>query len=162
MEEIPLGPAFYQVASEEGLYVRRLISREEFIMRIAGTALGMLAVILSLAGVGQAQSPLPVSGTIDAVHCQTNVLIINGGRGIELFSVAPNVAVFINSTSASFCTLSQYVGSYAIASASAEGGRREVGRVDVLIPPPVYPFYGSFGVGIPATPMLNRGGTGRR
>jgi hypothetical protein len=131
-------------------------------MRIAGTALGILAVTLSVAGIGQAQSQLPVSGTIEAVNCQTNVLVINGVSGIELFSVAPNAAVFINSTSASFCTLSQYIGSYAIASASGEGGRRSVGRIDVLIPPPVYPFYGSFGVGIPATPMFNRGGTGRR
>jgi hypothetical protein len=56
--------------------------------------------------------------------------------GIEVFSVAPNAMVFINSVPAGFCTLSQYVGSYAIASATAEGGLRIVGRVDVLVPPP--------------------------
>lgn len=131
-------------------------------MRIAATALGILAVTLSVAGIGQAQSQLPVSGAIEAVNCQTNVLVINGGSGIELFSVAPNATVFVNSSSVSFCTLSQYVGSYAIAWASGEGGRRSVGRVDVLIPPPAYPFYGSFGVGIPATPTFNRRGTARR
>jgi len=130
-------------------------------MRIAGTVLGILAVTLSMSGIGQAQSELPISGTIEAVNCQTNVLVINGTSGVELFSVVPNATVFINSSSANFCTLGEYVGSYAIASASAEGGRRSVGRVDVLIPPPVYPSYGSFGVGIPATPMFNRGGTRR-
>ena len=111
--------------------------------RIFASAFGILMVTLSVIGIGQAQSPLPVSGTIEAVHCQTSVLVMNGlsgiESGVELFSVAPNAMVFVNSAPASFCTLSQYVGSYAIASATAEGGLRTVGRVDVLIPPP--PFY---------------------
>ena len=114
--------------------------------RIFASAFGILMVTLSVAGIGQAQNSLPMSGTIEAVHCQTSVLVINGlsgiESGIELFSAAPNATVFINSVPASFCTLSQYVGSYAIASATAEGGLRTVGRVDVLIPPP--PFYNPY------------------
>jgi hypothetical protein len=114
--------------------------------RIFASAFGILMVTLSVAGIGQAHSSLPVSGTIEAVHCQTSVLVMNGlsgiESGIELFSVAPNTMVFINSVPASFCTLSQYVGSYAIASGTAEGGLRTVGRVDVLIPPP--PFYNPY------------------
>jgi hypothetical protein len=106
--------------------------------RIFASAFGILMVTLSVAGIGQAQSSLPMSGTIEAVHCQTSVLAINGQSGIELFSLAPNATVFINSVPASFCSLSQYVGSCAIASATAEGGLRTVGRVDVLIPPPAF------------------------
>ena len=115
--------------------------------QILGTALSVLMVTLGVVGIGQAQSSLPASGTIEAVNCQTDVLIMNLDglvgieSGIELFGVAPYATVFINSSPATFCTLSQYVGSYAIASAAPEGGPRTVGRIDVLIPPPTYNPY---------------------
>ena len=136
--------------------------------RVAGVALVTVVLTLSVAGIGQAQSR--VSGTIEGVDCQTNVLIMNAASGVELLSAAPNAAVFINSRPASFCALREYIGSYATASPAAEGSARTVGRVEVLTPPATYdpygagyPYYGPFlGVGIPFIPTFNQGGMRRR
>ena len=134
------------------------------------TALGILAVILSVSGIAQAQSWIQVQGTIQAVDCQTNILVLNARDGTHAFPMAGNASVFINSTPAGFCTLGQYIGSYATVSVTAMGSQLVAGRVDVSVaaapppPPPAYypyysyypyPYYGPFiGIGILFVPPV--------
>jgi len=116
----------------------------------AATVLGILVLMLGVAAVAQAQNWIRVQGMIQAVDCQTNVVVLTVPGGTHAFPMAPNAPVFINSAPASLCTLNQYVGSTASVTVMATGSQLVAGRVDVFTaaapvppgPPPGYGYYG--------------------
>jgi hypothetical protein len=108
--------------------------------------LGAALAILAMSGAAQAQSVIQVHGTIQAVDCTANTLTLNAPGGSQTFQVTTATAVFVDSTTASFCGLSQYVRSPATVWVTAQDGQLVVGRVDVaaaLAPAPgdVVPQY---------------------
>jgi hypothetical protein len=114
------------------------------------TGLGILLVILGVAGVAQAQNWIQVQGRLQAVDCQTNAVVLNAPDGTHVFPIASNAPVFINSAPASFCTLRQYVGGSATVSVAATGNQLVAGRVDVFttaapVPPAPTPANGNYG-----------------
>jgi hypothetical protein len=127
--------------------------------RVAAVALAVVVVILGAAGAGSAQNFIQVNGVIQAYDCQTNALVLRAPDGVHVFPLAPNAAVYLNSTPLAFCALRQYVGSYAVASVGANEGQFFAARVDVFpsaAPPGAYPgpgyypyYYGPpFGISI--------------
>jgi hypothetical protein len=119
--------------------------------KLVAMALGMFLAILIMPGIGWAQgTTFVVQGTIQAVDCQTNTLTLNAADGSHVFPAAPNTAVFVDSASASFCTLQQYVGSKATVWVTANGNQLIAGRVDVTIAivpgvPEPFPSYWDYG-----------------
>jgi hypothetical protein len=116
----------------------------------AATGLGILLVILGVAGIAQAQNWIQVQGRLQAVDCQTTALVLNAPDGTHVFPMVPNAPVFINSAPASFCTLRQYVGGNATVSVTATGNQLVAGRVDVFttaapVPSAPAPGYGYYG-----------------
>jgi hypothetical protein len=117
----------------------------------AATGLGILLVILGVAGVANAQNWIQIQGRLQAVDCRTNAVVLNAPDGTHVFPMASNAAVFINSVPASFCTLRQYVGGSATVSVAPTGNQLVAGRVDVFtaaappVPPPPAPSYGYYG-----------------
>jgi hypothetical protein len=99
--------------------------------QIAAAGLGVLVVILGMAGLAQAQGEIRVQGTIQAVDCQTNAVVLSAPDGTHVFPMAPEAAVFVDSSPASFCTLQHYIGSTATVSVTAVGSQLAAGRVDV-------------------------------
>lgn len=97
------------------------------------TVLGVLVGIVGLSGIAQAQNWIQVQGRVQAVDCGANTLALNAVDGTHTFPMAPNAQVFINSTPAGFCTLGQYIGSFAAVSVTAIGSQMVAGRVDVLL-----------------------------
>jgi hypothetical protein len=123
--------------------------------KIVVTVLCILIITLSMPGVGQAQNWIQIQGTIQAVDCQTNALVLNARDGMHAFPMTPDATVSINSAPASFCTLRQYVGSNATVTVAANGNQLVAGGVNVFVatapavpapvaPPPV-PGYGYYG-----------------
>ena len=99
--------------------------------QIAAAGLGVLVVILGMAGLAQAQGEIRVQGTIQAVDCQTNAVVLSAPDGTHVFPMAPEAAVFVDSSPASFCALQHYIGSMATVSVTAVGSQLAAGRVDV-------------------------------
>jgi hypothetical protein len=113
----------------------------------AATGLGILLVILGVAGIAEAQNWIQVQGRLQAIDCQTNAVVLNAPDGTHVFPMVANAPVFINSAPASFCTLRQYVGGSATVSVTATGNQMVAGRVDVSttaapVPPAPAPGYG--------------------
>ena len=121
----------------------------------AATGLGILLVILGVAGIAQAQNWIQVQGRLQAVDCQTNAVVLNAPDGTHVFPMVANAPVFINSAPASFCTLRQYVGGNATVSVTATGNQLVAGRVDVFTaaapvpsaPAPGNGYYGPYNGG---------------
>jgi hypothetical protein len=88
---------------------------------------------LAMSGVGLAQGVTIVQGTIQAVDCQTNALVVKASDGTHVFPAGPYTAVYVNSAPVGFCTLQQYVGSNATVSLAPSGNQLVVQRVDVSI-----------------------------
>jgi hypothetical protein len=119
--------------------------------KIIATTLGILVATLTMAGIGQAQGFTTVQGTIQAVDCQTNALVLRAADGTHVFPAGPSTAVFVNSTPVSLCALQQYVGSSATVSIAPYASQWVAERVDVYIaatPVPAYPA--------PAAPTYSR------
>ena len=76
-------------------------------------ALGVLVPLLGLAGVGSAQSTVPIEGVIQAVDCQGGTLDLATPDNVDTIAVAPFTAVFVESQTVSLCDLQPYVGSAA-------------------------------------------------
>jgi hypothetical protein len=111
------------------------------------TVLLIFVALLSMLGTGQAQTWIPIQGTIQAVDCRTNALVLNARDGLHVFPMAPNATVSIDSTPASFCALRQYIGRSATVSVTVTGSQMVAGGVDVygaVTPAPV-PGYGYYG-----------------
>src|SRR5216683_6030089 len=72
--------------------------------------LGMLLPLLGLSGIGNAQSTIQLQGTIQAVDCQSQTVLVNTAGGTNVVPVSPYAPVSVNSTSIPFCALQQYIG----------------------------------------------------
>ncbi|HEV2438514.1 MAG TPA: hypothetical protein VGX97_00440 [bacterium] len=93
-------------------------------------ALGVLVPLLGLAGVGSAQSTVQVQGTIQAVDCQAQTIVVATPDSANTIAVAPYTAVLIDSRAVSLCDLQQYVGSQATIWLVASGNEFIATRID--------------------------------
>jgi hypothetical protein len=109
--------------------------------RVMATVLGVVLATLSVAGVGHAQGVATIQGTIAAVDCQSNVLVLNTTDGTQTVPSGPYTSVFVNGTPTSFCALQPYTGSAATVSVGATGNQLVAQRIDVsaAAQAPVYP-----------------------
>ncbi|HET8998211.1 MAG TPA: hypothetical protein VFP86_01045 [bacterium] len=103
--------------------------------------LGVLLPLLGLSGIGNAQSAVQLQGTIQAVDCQAQTIVVSGPGGTNTVPVAPNTPVLVNSTSVPFCALQQYIGAPASVWLAAYGNEFVATRIDVVgeaavVPPP--------------------------
>jgi hypothetical protein len=96
--------------------------------------LGTLLSVLGLTGIGLAQSSVQVRGTIQAVDCQSQTIVLNNANGSNTVAATGSTAVVVNSTSVSFCTLQQYVGASATAWLVPGGNEFLLSRIDVVGP----------------------------
>ena len=77
----------------------------------------VLLACLGLAGTGSAQVPQPVqiSGTIQAVNCETGQITMATGSGNDTFQATNQTTAYVNGTAISLCSLRSYVGDQAAA-----------------------------------------------
>src|SRR5579864_193256 len=101
--------------------------------------LGVLVPLLSLAGVGNAQSTVQVQGTIQAVDCQAQTLVVATRNGVNTIAVAPYTAVLVDSQAVSLCDLQSYVGSPATVWLVANGNEFVATRIDTTVQGTVAP-----------------------
>jgi hypothetical protein len=108
--------------------------------------LGVLLPLLGLAGIGNAQSSVQVQGTIQAVDCQAQTIVLDSTGGTNTIPFDAYAPVSVNSTSVPFCALQQYIGAPATVWLAASGNNFVATRIDVVgeaavapPPPPVVP-----------------------
>lgn len=103
--------------------------------KLLALTLGVLVATLTTSGIGQAQDVATIHGTIQAVDCKTNALVVKTPEGTQygtrIFPASSNTAVFVNSAPVSFCTLQRYIGSNVTVSVVPNGDQLAVTRVDV-------------------------------
>ena len=102
---------------------------------------GTLLALLGLSGTGQAQSSVQVQGTLQAVDCQAQTVVLTGPGASNTIAAASYTAVLVNSTSVPFCSLTQYVGAPATAWLVATGSEFVATRIDVVGQVAVAPVY---------------------
>jgi hypothetical protein len=100
--------------------------------RATALLLGVLLPLLGLSEIGQAQSSVQVQGTIQAVDCQAQTLVLSGPGTTNTIATASYTAILVNSTSIPFCDLTQYLGAPATAWLLASGNEFIATRVDVV------------------------------
>ena len=101
--------------------------------KLGPMALVILVATLTMSGIGQAQGVTTIQGTIQAVDCQTNALVVKAADGSHVFPAGTHTAVYVNSAPVSLCTLQQYIGQNAIVSLAPYGSQWTVERVDVNV-----------------------------
>ncbi|TMI87184.1 MAG: hypothetical protein E6H00_16330 [Bacillati bacterium ANGP1] len=94
--------------------------------------LGALLPVLGLSGVGQAQSSIQVEGTIQAIDCRAQTIVLSSPGASNTVAAAPYTAVLVDSTSMPFCSLQQYLGAPASAWLVASGSEFVATRIDVV------------------------------
>ena len=94
--------------------------------------LGTLLALLGLSGTGQAQSSVQVQGTIQAVDCQAQTVVLSSPGSLNTIAAVPYTAVLVNSTSVPFCALERYIGASATAWLLASGSEFVATRIDVI------------------------------
>ncbi|HKV43121.1 MAG TPA: hypothetical protein VJT32_00365 [bacterium] len=99
--------------------------------KLVAMTLGILTATLTMAGVGQAQSTPAIQGTIQAVDCQTNALVMDAADGTHVVPAGPYTTAFVDSAPVSFCTLRQYVGDNAAVTVAPGANQLVAERVDV-------------------------------
>jgi hypothetical protein len=92
--------------------------------------LGVLVPLLGLAGAGNAQSTVQVQGTIQAVDCQSQTVVLATPNSTNTIAVAPYTAVAVDSQAVSLCDLQQYIGSPATVWLVANGNEFVATRID--------------------------------
>jgi hypothetical protein len=92
--------------------------------------LGVLVPLLALAGVGNAQPGVQVQGTIQAVDCQAQTLVVATANSTNTIAVAPYTAVLVDSRAVSLCDLQQYIGSPVAVWLVASGNELVATRID--------------------------------
>ena len=100
--------------------------------KVTALVLGVLLPVLGPAGIGQAQSAVQVQGTIQAVDCQNQTIVLSGPGGSSTVGATESTAILVNSTSVSFCALGQYVGDPASAWLLPSGDEFIVTQIDVV------------------------------
>ncbi len=106
--------------------------------------LGVLLPLLGLSGIGHAQSAVQVQGSIQAVDCQAQTIVLNTTGGSNTIAAAQYAPVLVNSTNVPFCELEQYIGAPANVWLVASGNQFVAMRIDVIgvaaapvtVPPP--------------------------
>ena len=93
---------------------------------------GTLLAVLGLPGTGQAQSSVQVQGTLQAVDCGAQIVVLSSPGNSNTIAAASYTAVLVNSTSVPFCSLTQYVGAPASAWLVATGSEFVATRIDVV------------------------------
>jgi hypothetical protein len=111
--------------------------------------LGVVVSVLMLPGIGSAQGPLQLQGTIQGVDCRAQTVTLGGPGGVNTLTVGPYTAVLINASSVPLCALRRYIGVPATAWLIASGSQFAVTRIDVAVgavspPPPYYSYYGPY------------------
>jgi len=101
--------------------------------------LGVLVPLLGLAGVGSAQSTVQVQGTIQAVDCQAQTIVVATPDSTNTIAVAPYTAVLVDSRAVPLCDLRQYVGSPAAIWLVASGNEFIATRIDTTAQAAVAP-----------------------
>ncbi|HET7265183.1 MAG TPA: hypothetical protein VFL28_10980 [bacterium] len=101
--------------------------------------LGVLVPLLGLAGVGSAQSTVQVQGTIQAVDCQAQTLVVATPTSTNTIAVVPYTAVLVDSRAVSLCDLQQYVGSPATIWLVPSGNEFIATRIDTTAQASVAP-----------------------
>src|SRR5438105_8370344 len=107
--------------------------------RATALVLGAMLPLLGLSGVGQAQSSLQIQGTIQAVDCQAQTVVLSGPGSANTIAAAPYTAVLVSATSVPFCTLAQYIGAETTVWLVPTGNEFRATRIDVLGPVAVVP-----------------------
>jgi hypothetical protein len=100
--------------------------------RTTALLLGTLLPLLGWSGVGDAQSSVQVQGTIQAVDCQAQTIVLVGPDTSNTIAAAPYTVVLVNSTSIPLCALQQYVGAPATVWLLASGNEFTATRIDVV------------------------------
>ncbi len=107
--------------------------------KVIAVVLGVLLPLLGVAGVGQAQSAIQVQGTIQAVDCQAQTVVLSAPDGSNTIDAADYTAVLVNSTSVPFCSLEGYVGASATAWLISAGDQFSATQIDVTTPVAIAP-----------------------
>ena len=94
--------------------------------------LGALLPVLGLSEIGQAQSSIQVRGTIQAIDCRAQTMVLSSPGASNTVAAAPYTAVLVDSTSVPFCSLHQYLGAPASAWLVASGSEFVATRIDVV------------------------------
>lgn len=102
---------------------------------------GTLLALLGLSGTGQAQSSIQLQGTIQAVDCGAQTVVLAAPGTSNTIAAASYTAVLVNSTSVPFCALTQFVGAPASAWLVASGSEFVATRIDVVGQVAVAPVY---------------------
>ena len=107
-------------------------------------ALGLLVPLLGLAGVGNAQSGVQVQGTIEAIDCYAQTIVVATPTSTNTIAVAPYTAVFVDSQAVSLCDLQQYVGSQATVWLAPSGNEFVATRIDAVTQAAIAPVAASY------------------
>jgi hypothetical protein len=110
--------------------------------KLGPMALVILVATPTMSGIGQAQGVTTIQGSIQAVDCQTNALVVKAPDGSHVFPTSTRTAVYVNSAPVSLCTLQQYIGRDATVSLTPYGNQLAVERVDVNVNTPPGPAQG--------------------
>lgn len=95
--------------------------------------LGILLPVVGLSGIAQAQSPVQIQGTVQAVDCKAHTIILGSPGTSNTVAEAPFTAVLVNSTNVPLCSLQQYIGASATAWLVATDNKFVATRIDVHV-----------------------------
>ncbi len=90
---------------------------------------------LAMSGIASAQSSaVNVQGTIDAVDCQAQTMVIDTSNGQQTFATSDNAFTNVDSANLPFCSLEGYVGAPATVWLASENSQLVVTEVNVTGP----------------------------
>lgn len=116
--------------------------------------LGTFLPVVGFSGTAQAQSSVQVQGTVQAVDCKAQTIVLSSPGASNTVAAAPYTAVLVNSTSVPFCSLQQYIGASATAWLVASGNEFIATRIDVHVAAASVPAAPVFGVGVVVAPIV--------
>lgn len=95
--------------------------------------LGVFLPVAGLAGIARAQSSIQIEGTVRAVDCTAQTIILGSPGTSNPVVAAPYTAVLVNSTSVPLCSVQQYIGAPATAWLVATDNKFVATRIDVHV-----------------------------
>jgi len=101
---------------------------------IIAIALSIMLPFLGMSGVASAQSAVAVHGTIDAVDCQSQTVVLNTANGQQTIAASDNAYADVDATNLPFCSLEGYVGAPATVWVAASGNQLVATAVTVTGP----------------------------
>ncbi len=106
---------------------------------IIAIALSIMLPLLGLNGVASAQSAVAVYGTIDAVDCQSDTVVVTTATGQQTFYASDNAYATVDATDLPLCSLDGYVGAPATVWVTPSGNQFVATAVNVTGPVAVAP-----------------------